>query len=65
MPLFEVRYHGVPKMATDDPSCIYDAETLRSMQKFGYTFRYKGKSCPPSAIPSPSKEKTRNEQIKK
>lgn len=57
MPLFEVRRAGVTVMQTNDPRCIYDAETLRSMQKSGHTFRYNGKSCPPSAIPTAHNEK--------
>lgn len=43
--LFEVRQHGMAVMGTNYPSCVYDLDTLKSMQKAGCTFRVNGKTC--------------------
>ena len=38
---------GKPKMSTTEKNCIYSPETLKQMQKEGYTFLLNGKKWNP------------------
>lgn len=46
-PLFAVYRSGVCMMSTEHESCVPDGNTLKQMQKWGYTFKRDGKAWKP------------------
>lgn len=47
-PLFAVYRSGVCMMSTEYESCVPDGNTLKQMQKWGYTFKRDGKAWKPT-----------------